>query len=221
MTESYKGLQSLSSASSDLNAVDFIVRMILGEMATATVVRVVAVTPGGGALAPTGTVDVLPLVNQIDGRGDATPHATIYGLPFMRMQGGANAVVIDPQVGDLGIAVFASRDISSVKANRGQANPGSRRQFDYADGMYIGGILNGTPTQYVQFTESGITVTSPTAVTIAAPTITLDGDVHQTGAVTGDSTAVYSGDVTGNGTSLHTHKHGGVTAGAAQTGVPV
>jgi hypothetical protein len=222
MTEAYKGLQQLSSASSDLNAVSFIVRMILGELATATVVQVVAVTPGGGALAPTGTVDVLPLVNQIDGRGDATPHATVYGLPFMRLQGGANAVIIDPVVGDIGLAVFASRDISSVKANRAQANPGTRRQFDYADGLYVGGFLNGTPTQYVRFTTAGVEIVSPTAVTLTAPTITLDGAVHQTGAVTGDTTAVYQGQVTANAGStaipLAGHKHTGVTTGGGTSG---
>ncbi len=219
--ESYAGFQGLGSASSDLNAVSFIVRMILGELATATVVRVEAVTPGDDAVAAPGSVDVRPLVAQIDGRGDATPHGTVYGLPYFRLQGGANAVIVDPKVGDLGIAVFASRDISSVKANKAPANPGSRRQYSYSDGLYIGGFLNGVPTQYVRFTADGIEIVSPTQITLTAPAIELDGAVHATGAVTGDATAVYQGDVTGAGTSLHAHKHSGVTTGGGQTGNPV
>ena len=57
--------------------------------------------------------------------------------------------LIDPTQGDIGLAIFADRDISSVRANRAQANPGSYRRFDMADGVYIGGILNGMPTQTV------------------------------------------------------------------------
>lgn len=212
--EAYVGFQTPSSASSDLNAVDFMVRMILGQLATATVVRIEAVT-SAGELAPCGTVDVLPLVAQVDGEGTTHPHGTVYGLPYFRLQGGADAVIIDPVVGDIGIAIFASRDISSVKTNKGPSPPGSQRQFSMSDGMYLGGLLNGTPTQYFRFSADGIEVVSPTKVTIRAPAIELDSPV------TGTSTAGFSGDVTAVGTSVHTHKHGGVTAGAAQTGVPV
>jgi len=188
--------------------------MVLGELATATVVQVVAVTNAGG-VEPVGSVDVLPLVRQVTPDGDGVPHGTVFGLPYMRMQGGANAVILDPQVGDIGIAVFASRDISSVKATKAEALPGSARTFDYADGLYIGGVLNGVPTQFVQFAAAGITIKSPTKVTIEAPAIELKGPV------TGTSTAAFTGDVTGASKSLSTHRHGGVTTGGGQTGVPV
>jgi phage baseplate assembly protein gpV len=45
--------------------------------------------------------------------------------------------------------------------------------------------------------------------------ITSAGTWSHTGAITA------TGDVTANGTSLHTHKHSGVQAGSAQTGQPV
>jgi hypothetical protein len=92
----------------------------------------------------------------------------------MRLQGGTNAVILDPKVDDIGIAVFASRDISSVIANKGPANPGSRRMHSMADGLYIGGVLNGTPEQYVQFSDAGITLSSPNAITLQAPAVTID-----------------------------------------------
>jgi len=210
----YPGFKRPTSGNDPWSAVNFMVRMILGELATATVVQVKGVTNAGG-VAAVGSVDVLPLVRQVTPDGDGVPHGTVFGLPYMRMQGGENAVILDPQVGDIGIAVFASRDISSVKATKAEALPGSGRSFDYADGLYIGGVLNGTPTQYVRFAADGITLKSPTKVTLEAPAIELKGPV------TGTSTAAFTGDVTGAGKSLSTHRHGGVTTGGGQTGVPV
>lgn len=154
------------------NNISFVIRQWLNKVQTATPVKVVSCTNEGG-LSPFGFVDVQPLVNQIDGQGNATPHATVFGLPYMRIQGGSNAIILDPKPGDIGVAVFASRDISKVKNTQGQSNPGSLRTFDYADGMYLGGILNGTPTQYIQFSDEGIAVVSPNGATITAPNVSI------------------------------------------------
>ena len=126
-------------------------------MATASIVRVEAVESGGEG--PVGYVDTLPLVNQMTSEGVTTPHGTLHHLPYFRMQGGENAIICDPKVGDIGLAVFASRDISVVKTTKTQSQPGSFRRFDMADGCYFGGFLNGTPTQWVEFTEDGLNVT--------------------------------------------------------------
>lgn len=212
--------QTPASVASEYATFAFIVQQIMNGVATATIVRVVACTNEGG-LVPVGTVDVQPLVNMMTGDRTAVAHGTLYKLPYSRVQGGANAVIIDPQPGDLGIAVFASRDISAVKAAKAQANPGSERQFSMADGMYIGGILNGTPEQYVQFNADGVKVLSPTAITLEAPTINLKGDVVQTdGDVTATGSITAQGDVVGEGISLHDHVHGGVTSGGDETGPP-
>lgn len=212
----YPGLMTLPDSAGELNVLRFLITQALGRIASATLVKVKGVSPP-----PAQTVDIQILVNQVDGAGNATPHGIIYGIPYVRLQGGANAVIIDPVVGDIGLAVFASRDISSVKANKGPANPGSRRMFDYADGIYVGGLLNGTPTQYVEFTPTGINVVSPTQVTVQAPAIELDGAVHITGAVTGDDAATFVGEVTADGIPLSTHKHTGVTTGGGTSGTPV
>ncbi len=179
---------------------------------------------------------------QVTGDGQTVPHGTIYNVPYSRWQGGANAVIMDPQVGDIGMCLFASRDISAVKtdpqaavANSG-APPGSKRTYNFADAVYVGAILNGTPAQYVQFNAEGIRVVSPTRVrveapvaeivaedriTLQAPLIELKGDIAQTdGDITATGEYVGQGDVTGNGVSLHDHTHGGVTAGGAHTGPP-
>lgn len=163
---------------------DFFVRMILNRISTATEVKIVSCTNAGG-LSPVGFVDVQPLVNQVDGNNQAVPHGVVHTLLYFRLQGGKNAIIIDPEPGDIGLAVFCDHDISSVKASKSQANPGSSRRFDMADGVYVGGNLNGTPSQYVQFSGAGITITSPTAVTVNAPSATVNcatSNVNATGS---------------------------------------
>lgn len=232
--------QQPTSAANDYTKLVFFFQQMMRGIATATVVRVEKCTNAGG-IESTGFVDVTPLVNQVDGKGQPVPHATVYGIPYSRLQGGATAFIIDPKPGDIGLAVFASRDISSVKAAKAPANPGSSRTFDYADGMYVMTILGREPTQYIQAVDGGgITIHSPTAVTISAPTINLQGNVLQTGgdvtmaqnlfvteevsagsldvagATVGHGSADFTGDVTAAGTSVHTHHHlpGTYVAGA-------
>ncbi len=174
--DGYAGTQDATSANDEYGATTFVIRAILAGLHHVDLCRVVAVdTPGGLALA--GTVGVQPLVNQLDANGNAVAHGVVNGLPYCRIQGGANAIIIDPQVGDIGMCLFADRDISSVVAARDTANPGSARRCDMADGVWLGGLLNGVPTQYVMFTEDGVSVVSPTAITMNAPEITLTAPV--------------------------------------------
>lgn len=179
------GQMPLQAALGEFDAMTFMVQQALGKMQTATLVRVESCTNSGG-FSPVGAVDVTPLVNQLDGQGNPTPHVTIYNIPYFRLQGGTNGIIIDPQKGDIGVAVFASRDISQIKVTKKQGNPGSHRQYSFADGMYFGGMLNGTPTQYIQFSGAGIAIHSPAAVTLSAPAITITGAdvlVHATASL--------------------------------------
>ena len=166
----YRGAAGQQTSADDYTAQSFLIWQILRQISGAKLVRVVSVTNSGG-VSPVGFVDVQPLVNQLDGWNNAMPHGTVYHLPYFRLQGGANAVIIDPQVGDIGVAVIEDRDISSVKATKAQANPGSKRIFDIADGLYLGGFLNGTPTQYIQFSTAGVAIVSPTKISHTAPVI--------------------------------------------------
>ncbi len=178
------GQASSQADASDYNSIDFIVRAALAGMQTVTVVKVVAVH--GGGVAPTGTVDVQVIVNLMTGSGTPITHGVIYGVPFARAQGGAGAFICDPVAGDVGLAAFASRDITSVKNARGQANPSSKRMFDWADAIYVSGMLSGTPTEYVQVTNgSGVNVASSTSITLNSPDNTVEGPLAVTGDVTG------------------------------------
>lgn len=204
----YVGEREPDSGSSEFNAHVFLIQQLLGRISTATLVRIVAVTNAGG-LSPVGFVDVHPLVNQMDGLRNARPHGVIFGLAYFRLQGGTDAVILDPKEGDIGIAIFADHDISTVKATKDEASPGSNRRFDMADGLYIGGYLNGVPTQYFRFSESGIEVVSPTQITLTAPAVQIN------------STVTVTGDLTAEGTSVHTHIHNGVKSGSDVSGQPV
>lgn len=189
---------------SAFNNVSFLIQRILAGKAFAALVQVKSITAGNGALALAGSVDVQPMVDQIDGLGNQMPHGTIYSLPYFRAQGGVSGIICDPAVGDIGVAIFADRDISKVKATRAIAGPGSRRQNDWADGLYIGGFLNAVPTQYVRFHELGIDIVTTGTLMINAGTIASTGTLLNNGLHVGS-----------------THVHGGVQSGGSNTGTPV
>lgn len=212
--------------------IGYIVESILSRLQTVTLVKVVAVK--GGGLSPVGMVDVQPLVSQIDGSGGVIPHGVIFNVPYMRLQGGSNAVIIDPQAGDIGMCGFCSRDISSVKQNKAPSAPQSRRRFDYSDGLYFGGFLNGTPSQYIMFSKGGIKLFSPGDIEMEAANIhlkaqggvsstsqTFQANTKTTAKFTGGGGISSDGDVQANGVSLLNHVHNGVQPGGGNTGQPV
>ena len=190
------GQQRPSSTWGEFNNIGFMVQQALGKLQTATLVRVEKCTNTGG-VSPVGFVDVTPLVNQLDAAGNPTPHVTIFNVPYFRLQGGKNAIIIDPEKGDIGVAVFASRDITKVKATKDQANPGSFRQYSFSDALYLGGMLNAVPTQYVEFSTAGIRIHSPTQIKLDAPDILLQADTVEINA--GTSTTVTTPTFTVNG----------------------
>lgn len=190
----------------------FIVENLIGRIQTVTLVQVKAVQAAG--VNPVGAVDVQPMIAQLDGNGNAFAHGIIHNIPYFRLQGGANAVIIDPKVGDIGMCGFCSRDISSVKANKTPSNPQSLRRFDYADGLYFGGFLNGTPQQYIHFKEIGIEVVASGEILLKGSKVKIDAPVETT------STVSAKGDITDNSinggksmahmrTIYDSHVHGG------------
>lgn len=197
--DGFSALQRPETDTSDFNAQTFLIWSVLNRVRTCSLVKVLAVTNNGG-VSPVGFVDLQPLVNQLDGAGNSEPHAPVFDCPYFRLQGGSNAVIIDPQIGDIGIAVFADRDISSATANKGEANPGSKRKFSMADGLYLGGVLNGVPTQYVQFSTAGIKLHSPSAIVLEAPDIQLSGQTVEIVATT--SATVTTPTFTVNGATV-------------------
>ena len=202
----YQGAQDAGSNGGDYNQVAFVIQQLVSRLATATLVQVQAVSNTPGQVTAVGRVDVLPMVNQINGYGDATPHGVLHNLPYFRFAGGNNAILLDPQVGDLGIVIFCDHDISSVKATGKQANPGSRRRFDMADGIFIGLCIGPTPERYIAFTDSGINI-----VVKAGETVAITGNITATGGIT-------AGQGTGDSVTLQGHTHPDPQGG--NTGIP-
>ena len=215
--QAYTGHAALSDITGEYSRLEFVVQSILAKSATTTLVIVRAVDDD--------KVDVQPMVSQLDGAGNAVDHGIIHGLPVWRLQGGNSAVIVKPAVGDIGLAVFASTDISNVKRKKAPTTPGSFRRFDWSDGIYLGGLLNAEPTQFIRMDETGITITAgdslpvtinaPGGLTIDTPTAEFSGDI----AVTGDLTT--GPGSTFNGKSFDSHQHSGVTTGGGTSGPPV
>ena len=188
--------QSVGGATQDLA----VIWGQLAQMSTCELVKVIAVN--GDRLT------VQPLLFKVDADNNSVKRGEIFNVPFIRLQGGANAVIIDPHVGDIGMCCYASRDISLLKRIKNFVAPNSKRMYDVSDAIYIGGVLNGTPTQVVEFTSNGINITSPNQVTINATKLQVNCPIEATGYIK-------SGSI-----SLKTHVHGGVQSGGSNTGVP-
>lgn len=150
------GQNGPEDSTNDFNVRQRQIKNLLSKMSTAKIVQVVGVE--GGGLNPPGTVSVTPMVKMQDGIGNVQEHGVIEGIPWWRLQGGLNGIICDPKVGDIGLLVCSDRDINAVKSTGKVSNPGSDRQFSVADGIYIGGLLNHTPNQYVWFTDDGIVI---------------------------------------------------------------
>lgn len=220
--------------STDANAQQFLMSQFLMGKSFITLGVVASVTEDGKV------VSVKPMVEGFTGAGEINPNSIINGVPVWRLQRGASAVIMPPVVGDIGMIAICDRDISAVKATKKPALPGSNRTHNYADAIYLGGVINAEPSQYVKFSDAGIDVASPLDInvngrnvainsegraSINAPTIELNGAVTQ-GKGSNGGNAVFggsvtaTGEVTGSGIKLSTHTHGGVQSGNSSTSKP-
>lgn len=192
---------------------DFVGNEIAG-LGYPVLVKVKAVHADRASLA--GTVDVLPLVAQTSGDGRIFERAEIGDVPYLRIQGGQSAIVIDPKPGDIGFIVIAGRDMTGAIAVRDVAPPSTARVFSTSDCVYVGGFLNDAPTQFIQATENGWRIVTPGDVSIEA-----QGNVNiKAASVTANCDISTSGDVKAGGISLKNHTHGGVQSGGSSTQKP-
>lgn len=230
--ETAKSIRPLNAQNSAVNALSFMIESaVKGLVNTAMPVRVDAVEAGG--VGPVGYVSVTPLVAQRDADNNALTPTTIHHVPYQRCQGGVCALIIDPVPGDIGIAVFAKRDISTLSTGAdAPVQPGSFRSFDEADAMYIGGILNSEPEVWMEMTQEGhVTVHAPKTITLQAaekivmdtPLVEVEGRYVQTGGrgegtvMTGGLTNI-GGVIQSNNVTLEGHTHPGDSGGT--TGEP-
>lgn len=196
----------LNSGASEYNAISFLCeQMIKGMVNTAIPVRVDSCTkPGVGGAA--GYVSATPLVMQRGADGKSLAPVSMPQLPYYRVQAGTAAVVLDPQPGDIGLAVFSQQDASNVKEGTSEpVQAGSFRCFDMSDGFFVSTHHGQTPTTYVHLDpEKGeVTVKAPMKITLDAPTIELKGSL-QMGNAAGDAsggTITLTGNIQATGSA--------------------
>ncbi len=211
MSGSTSSFVGITQGNTDGSAIDAAVRRNLSDLGTNVLVKVAAVHAGDGIV---GTVDVTPMVHQQTSDGTAVPHGTIYGVPYLRIQGGTCAVIVDPVAGDIGYIIISGRDQSNVVATQAPALPGSFRQHSMADCVYVGGFLNGAPAHYLQITTDGVRIVTTGKVTVQASEMDVNCDLNVTGTIKA------TGDVQAGSVSLESHVHGGVQSGGSKTSAP-
>lgn len=216
---------NINNANGGASEFEMLVMHLMGKAHTVTLVKVEAVEAAG--INPVGFVDVKPMVHMLDGANNVHEFGVQHHVPYFRLQGGANAVICDPKVGDIGLCAFASRDISTVKRTKKPSAPNSRRQFDCSDGLYFGGFLNGAPEQYIFFKEGGgIDIVATGDINLRGNNINLDAKAgvssnSQTFQANSTKTAKFTGaggissegditsqqDVKAGPISLNSHDH--------------
>ena len=203
-----KGQKKPNTAGSEYNALQFMIQNAMQGISTAIPVQVQAVK---GLF-----VDVLPLVSSVDGYGQAVEPTTLFHLPVFRYHAGVGAVILDPVIGDKGLAVFAQADSSNVQTGTDTPQqPGSFRKHSMSDGFYIGGFHNAAPSVYIEIKQDGtIQIVAPTSVTVTSPQVDFSGNVSMSGNVN------VIGDATIGGISFLGHVHGGVQSGGSTTSTP-
>ena len=201
----------------DAESMAYAFEMLLSGYYFFEIAKVVAVR---GA-APNLVVDVLPLVTKRDRSGAMIRNSTIYDLPVFRLQRGNSAIIMNPVVGDIGLIAVSDRDTSLVRANLKESLPGSDRKHSKSDAHYLGGILNKEPTQFIEFADSAINITSPNPVNInctKANVTAPDGVEMETPLLKVSGAIQAGGDITDNSGSqastmkqlrdnYDTHKH--------------
>lgn len=212
MQDKLVGSQRAEDGASAFNATNAAIRRVLAMLGATSLVRVCAVR--GTGLEPVGMVDVQPMVHQQDGAGRTTPHGLIHNVPYLRLQGGQRALICDPAVGDVGAIIVCGRDIASVKATRAPSAPGSYRQHDYADSLYIGGFLNAAPQEYAGWVGEDFVLSTTGRFVVNATQCQINCAVD----VAGDVSA--QGDVRAGQISQQNHTHSGVQPGSGATGAP-
>lgn len=182
--------RKLNSGASEYNALSFMIEQaIKGMVNTAIPVRVDSCTkPGVGGAA--GYVSATPLVMQRGADGKSLQPVSLPQLPYYRVQAGTAAVVLDPQPGDIGLAVFSQQDASNVKEGTSEpVQAGSFRCFDMSDGFFVATHYGETPTTFIHLDPENneVTIKAPSKITIEAPQIELKGAVTMGGVSSGDT----------------------------------
>ena len=174
---------------------------------------------------------VQPLINILTTSNTQEIRAQIEDVPVYQYGGGGFVINVPLNAGDIGWIIANDRDISNFKETFTLSAPGTFRIKNFADAVFYPNIqkdfiiaaedeanlviqkLDGTAK--ISISPAGtIKIAAPTVI-IEATSTQIQGNLNVAGTVTAEV------DVVGNGVSLKTHVHSGVTIGTDNTGVPV
>lgn len=222
------------ASSNPLNSMEFFIRSLISQVVSTSLPVVVTAVERKGEEAGAGYVTVKPLLQPRNNSGDGLEVTTIPKLPYFRLQHGKAAIICDPKVGDIGLAVVAKHDISNINGSTTPKVPATYRKFDPSDSFYIGGFWGKAPEVFIHLEDEGtIKIKAPTKIMMDAPEcevnastsftvnsaqINLNGPIS--GGGSGGADATFTGDVNAKGISLTSHTHTGVQSGNSSTGAP-
>lgn len=222
------------ASSNPLNSMEFFIRSLISRVVSTSLPVVVTAVERKGEEAGAGYVTVKPLLQPRNNSGDGLEVTTIPKLPYFRLQHGKAAIICDPKVGDIGLAVVAKQDISNINGSTTPKVPATYRKFDPSDSFYIGGFWGKAPEVFIHLEDEGtIKIKAPTKISMEAPEcevnastsftvnssqINLNGPIS--GGGSGGADATFTGDVNAKGISLTSHTHTGVQSGNSSTGAP-
>lgn len=195
INQANKSTIPITAYNNEYNSTVELVKSLTQSMATCTLVTVQSVDTTNKV------ISALPMVTQIDGSGKPVSQGIIYNVPYLPMQYGNSAIVMTPAIGDIGLCVFCHSDISTVKKTKKEALPASYRKHNVSDGIYIGGILNSSPINYIEFLGNDINIKSTN--------LTINANIQTTGTIINNGKNIGS-----------THTHSGVQSGSGNTGTP-
>lgn len=222
------------ASSNPLNSMEFFIRSLISQVVSTSLPVVVTAVERKGEEAGAGYVTVKPLLQPRNNSGDGLEVTTIPKLPYFRLQHGKAAIICDPKVGDIGLAVVAKHDISNINGSTTPKVPATYRKFDPSDSFYIGGFWGKAPEVFIHLEDEGtIKIKAPTKITIESPECEVNASVSFTvnsaqinlngpisGGGSGGADATFTGDVNAKGISLTSHTHTGVQSGNSSTGAP-
>lgn len=190
MSEAKKGFLDESTNSNDFNKLSFIIRQtVLGLVDTCFVGIVKAVNEDN-------TVDVLPIVNGVDGNGKSVERSIVFNLPYLRHQGGVCKVDIMPAIGDIGLVCLTKEDSSSAIEQKSNTVPPTDKKYNKSNGIYIASIASTCEEAKHSLTirEEGITIDTAAKIVISCgedATVNVGGNL--TASITGDMSANVTG----------------------------
>ncbi len=162
-----KGVANYEDLTSEYNALNFI-KSTVNTCYAVTVTKVDADNQ---------KVTVKPLIAQIDADNNKIELSEIFEIPYFRYSAGRTAVKLDPVAGDIGVLIIFKSDSNNIKTgDNSQILPNTFLNYPLYSGIYIGGMLNNDPENYIEIKDDSITINANKKIVINCQTAEINAD---------------------------------------------